>query len=144
MVAEGQGTIQKARVIWKGGKAFEACSGTGHAIRLDADRVKNTGASPMELLLMGLVGCTGTDVVSILTKKRIELQGYEVVVEGEQALDYPRVYTKIKVIHILKGKDIPAKAVEEAIRLSETKYCSAAAMLGKTARIETSYRIEDA
>jgi putative redox protein len=144
MSERAKGTVKQARVTWQGEKAFEARAGSGHAIRLDADREKNTGLSPMELLLMSLGGCTGTDVVNILLKKRIKLKGYEVEVEGEQAVDYPKVYTKIKVTHILKGKDIPARAVAEAIRLSETKYCSAAAMLAKTARIETSYRIENA
>ena len=144
MALETKGTVKQARITWKDGKAFEAWGGSGHAIRLDADREKNTGLSPMELLLMGLGGCTATDVVNILAKKRIEIKDYTVEVEGEQALDCPKVYTKIKVTHVLKGKGIPAKAVEDAIQLSENKYCSASAMLAKTAQIETNYRIEDA
>jgi putative redox protein len=126
MTGESKGTVKQAKITWKGEKAFEAWAGSGHAVRLDADREKNSGPSPIELLLLGLGGCTATDVVNILLKKRLDLKGYEVEVEGEQAVDYPKVYTKIKVIH-----------------LSESKYCSAAAMLSKTARIETSYRIEE-
>jgi putative redox protein len=143
MSEEPKGTVKQAKITWKGEKAFEAWAGSGHAVRLDADREKNSGPSPIELLLLGLGGCTATDVVNILLKKRLDLQGYEVEVEGEQAVDYPKVYTRIKVTHVFKGKGIPAKAVEDAIHLSESKYCSAAAMLSKTARIETSYRIEE-
>ena len=100
MTGESKGTIKQARITWKGEKAFEAWAGSGHALRLDADREKNSGPSPIELLLLGLGGCTATDVVNILQKKRLDLQGYEVEVEGEQAVDYPKVYTKIKVTHI--------------------------------------------
>ena len=102
----------------------------------DQDRV-----SPMELLLMGLAGCTGVDVVSILEKKRQSLTNFQVNVRAKRADDYPMVYTAIEIEYILTGEGLSQKAVEQAIQLSEEKYCSASAMLGKTAEIRSSYQI---
>ncbi len=102
---------------------------------------KSKGASPMELLLVGMAGCSGIDVVDILKKKRQAVTGLEIRVEGERAESYPMVYTNIDVTYIVRGKDISEKAVQHAIHLSETKYCSASIMLGKTAKINTKYEI---
>jgi putative redox protein len=95
----------------------------------------------MELLLVGMAGCTGMDIVDIMKKKRQDLRGLEVRVEGTRCDTYPMVYTEIQVVYIVRGKDISAKAVEDAVRLSEEKYCGAGAMLGKTAKIVSRYEI---
>ena len=97
----------------------------------------------MELLLAGVAGCTGMDIVSILEKSRQEMTGFEVVVTGERAKDYPMVFTEIAVEYVIRGRNISEEAVKRAIELSETKYCSASIMMGKTAKITTTYRIEE-
>lgn len=103
------------------------------------DGDKKTGSSPMELLLIGLCGCTGYDVVSILQKKREPLKSLEIRVQAERATESPSVYTEIKLVYRVGGQ-LSKKAVEDAVRLSEEKYCSVAAMLSKTAKI--TYEIE--
>lgn len=98
----------------------------------------------MEMLLIGLAGCTGMDVISILRKKRQQVTGYEVRVRGERADDHPMVFTEIVVEHIISGHDVSPEAVARAVELSETKYCGAGAMLGKTAKLIQTLRIVDA
>jgi putative redox protein len=98
----------------------------------------------MELLLIGLAGCTAMDVVSILQKKRQPLTGLQTKVTAERAEEHPRVYTKIHVEYVVTGKGVKPEAVERAIELSETKYCSAMATLRHTAEITSSYRILEA
>src|SRR5690349_13392373 len=122
---------------WTGKMAFAGTGNTGHTITMDGDN--QTGNSPMELVLLALCGCTGYDVVSILQKKREPLVSLEVSAEAEKAPDPPRVYTAIKLKYRATGK-IARKAMEDAVRLSEEKYCSVAAMLNKTAKI--TYEIE--
>ncbi|MGE5139246.1 MAG: OsmC family protein, partial [Rudaea sp.] len=101
------------------------------------------GFRPMQLLLMGLAGCTGMDIVSILQKKRLDIAGVEVRVEADRAETHPMVYTDIDLTYIVHGRNVPASAVEQAIELSETKYCSASAMLGTSAKITTRYELID-
>lgn len=110
---------------------------------LDAGEEK-MASSPMELLLLGALGCTASDVVKILEKKRQAVTGVEVRGQASRAESPPRVFTEIEIEYIVRGHDVATKAVEDAIRLSVRKYCSAANMLAKTARITTSYRIEEA
>jgi putative redox protein len=98
----------------------------------------------MEVVLIGLAGCTAYDVLTILQKKRQAVSGLEVSCRAERAEEPPRVYTTIDVEYVVRGRDIRPKAVEDAIRLSEEKYCSASKMLEKTARISSGYRIEEA
>ena len=131
-----------AQVTWVEDKRFVGRASSGHAIVVDSSAEK-LGSSPMELLLIGMAGCTAYDVMSILEKKRQSVTGLEVSAQAERAEEPPRVYTKIEVEYVLRGRDIKPKAVEDAIRLSEEKYCSASIMLGKTAQITTSYRIEE-
>jgi putative redox protein len=97
----------------------------------------------MELVLLGLIGCSAFDVIDILEKKKQAVAGLKVIAQAERAAEHPRVYTEIGVEFIVQGRAIKAKAVEDAIRLSIDKYCSVAGMLNKTARITTSYRIEE-
>ena len=99
------------------------------------------GVSPMEMLLLGVAGCTGVDIVHILGKKRIMLDQFEVRVRGKRAENYPQVYTEIEIEYLLWAENLDPKAVEQAIQLSEDKYCSASAMMSKTAEVCSNYRI---
>ena len=129
--------MTEARAIWIDNQRFLGESSSGHAIALDGD--KKSANSPMELVLIGLCGCTGYDVASILRKKREPFTSLEVRAAAERAASAPTVYTEIKLIYRVGGK-VSHKAVEDAVRLSEETYCSVAAMLNKTAKI--SYEIE--
>jgi putative redox protein len=124
----------EARAIWTDKDRFLGDATSGHALVMDAGEVK-TASTPIELVLIGLCGCTATDVVSILRKKREPLIGLEVVAHAERAEEHPKVYTHIKLVYRVRGS-VTHKAVEDAVRLSKEKYCSVSAMLEKTARIE--------
>lgn len=127
---------------WIGGTAFEGRDNHGNFVIMG----KNSEAqhvSPMEMLLLGMAGCTGIDVVDILKKKRQEFESLRIEVRGKRAEKPPRVYTYIEVAFTFRGKNLDPKAVEQAIRLSEEKYCSASITLGSFAEIRSSYQIED-
>src|SRR5512146_2109342 len=111
---------------------------SGHAVVVDAAKDKSA-SSPMELVLIGLCGCTASDVVNILRKKREPFTSLEVRAEAERASTVPMVYTEIKLVYRIGGK-VSRKAVEDAVGLSEEKYCSVSGMLQKTAKI--TYEIE--
>lgn len=98
----------------------------------------------MELLLVGLSGCTALDVISILRKKREDVTGYEVRVSGERAEDHPKVFVNVTVTHIVTGHHVRPESVARAVELSETKYCGASATLSKTARVTHTYEIREA
>jgi putative redox protein len=132
----------EAKVTWVEDRRFVGQASSGHAVVLDGSAEK-LGPSPMELMLIGMAGCTAYDIASILEKKRQRLDGLEVSARAERAEEPPRVYTRIEIEYVVRGRDIKPKAVEDAIRLSKEKYCSASIMLGRTAEISTSYRIED-
>jgi putative redox protein len=100
-----------------------------------------SGPKPMEMILMGLGGCTGMDVISILRKMKVKLDGFEIDVQAEQAEQHPKVYTKIHLTYRFYGKDIDNDKIEKAINLSQDKYCSVSAMLGKTAEIHHTVEI---
>ena len=121
-----------ASATWKQQFQFEGKGNGGIPVAMDGDG--KTGNSPADLVLIALCGCTAYDVVSILKKKREPLTGLEVSAEAEKAADAPRVYTSIKLLYRVSGK-VTRKAAEDAVRLSEEKYCSVSAMLSKTARI---------
>ena len=129
--------MTEATATWQTAQRFLGIAGSGHAITLDGN--KAAGNSPMELVLIGLCGCTAYDVVSILTKKRQPFTSLEVRAQAERATGPPTVYTSIHLVYRVGGK-ISAKAMEDAVKLSEGKYCSVAAMLSKTAKI--TYEIE--
>jgi len=130
------------RLRYAGGDAFVAESQSGHAMVTSFDHDKLTAPSPMELLLIALGGCTGADVFSILEKKRQRVTRYEIEVRAERRAEHPRIYTRIEVIHRLRGRAIDPRAVQHAVELSETKYCSVSAMLGAAAKITMRYEIE--
>jgi len=122
----------QATVKWSDKMQFTGTGNGGHSVLLDGDN--KVGNSPMELVLIALCGCTAFDVVSILQKKREPFTAVEVSAQAEKAPDPPRVFTDIKLLYRVAG-NVARKAVEDAVRLSEEKYCSVAAMLNKTARI---------
>ena len=125
---------------WLGGHAFIGRNRTGGAVQMGTLEDK-PGLSPMEILLAGVAGCTGVDVVDILTKKRQPPEAMQVKVRGKRADTFPRVYTEIEVLYLIWGKGIDPDAVEQAIRLSEEKYCSVSAMLRGVTEIRSSYKI---
>jgi putative redox protein len=131
---------------WTGGMRFVYESATGHGLLTDAPAEAgggNTAATPIELLILGLIGCTGVDVASILTKMKEPLEGLKVTAETERADEHPKVYTKIHLTYHVKGS-VNVKKLERAIDLSENRYCSASAMLSKTAEISHEYVLENA
>ena len=126
------------------GMRFDTQSTSGYHVTLDSNAEsggQGAGFSPMEMLLVGLAGCTGMDVISILRKKRQDVTGYEVRVQGIRSDEHPKVFVEISVEHVVTGHNIQPAAVARAIELSETRYCGAQAMLGKVARIINTYRI---
>jgi putative redox protein len=122
-----------AKAIWTDQERYIGEATSRHAIVMDTAKEK-TAASPMELVLIALCGCTGSDVVGILRKKREPFTSVEVQAHGERADGYPAVYTAIKLVYCIGGK-VSHKAVEDAVKLSKEKYCSVSAMLEKTAKI---------
>jgi putative redox protein len=126
-----------ARAAWTEKQRFTCTATSGHTIVVDGD--KEAGNSPMELVLIGLCACTGYDVISILTKKREPFTSLEVRSEAERHPGPPSVYTDIRLVYRVGG-NVSHKSVEDAVRFSEEKYCSVAAMLQKTAKI--SFEIE--
>jgi len=121
-------------------RQFIASDNRGHNFIID-DAAGNTGPKPIELIAIGLAGCTAFDVISILRKKRQDVTGYEVRVEAEQKPDPPNVFIKVHVHHVVTGVAIPERALQDAIYLSESKYCSVSAMLKLSAEIETTWEI---
>lgn len=134
----------QARVKWAGEARFDGISESGHTVIMDGSPDfggKNQGPRPMELLLLGMGGCTSFDVVLILKKKRQQVEDCEVVIEAKRAETEPKVFTDIHVHFIVKGKNLAANHVERAIELSAEKYCSASIMLAKTAKITHDFEI---
>ena len=125
-------------VEWCGENGFLGKNKTGGNVQIGIVDGR-PGASPMELILMGVGGCTGVDIVSILKKKRQNLQDFRVEVRGKRADTYPRIYTDIEIIYHLWGEDLDSRAIENAINLSEEKYCSASAMLRPSTTISSRY-----
>lgn len=137
----------EARTTWKHGLSFEGWASSGYTVNLGgAPEVggENDGFRPMELLLVGLAGCMAMDVISILEKKRQQVTGFEVKAHAERSTEHPRVFTEILLEYIVTGHNIDPEAVKRAVELSETKYCSAQAMLGKTANIQHKITILEA
>jgi putative redox protein len=129
-------------VTWVQKRQFVGSDSSKHSVVMSSqDEENGTGMKPSDLLLVGLGGCTGYDVVDILLKKRQQLTGLEVVVTGEQDAEPPWPYRKIHIHYILRGKGLREKAVQGAIALSEEKYCSVAATVRGVAELTQEYTI---
>ncbi len=126
--------MAKARVIWTDKDRFLGEADSGHALVLDTGQVK-TASTPIEMVLIALCGCTASDVVGILRKKREPFTALEVEAQAERADDHPKVFTHIRLVYRVRGK-VTHKAMEDAVRLSKEKYCSVSAMLEKSAKID--------
>ena len=125
---------------WKGEMTMIGQNAAGGTVQMGPLDGK-PGVGPMQMLLIAVAGCTGEDIISILLKKRINLTDMRMKVRGKRAEDYPMVWTDIHITYLLWGEQIRPKDVEQAIQLSEEKYCSVGIMLGKTAHITSEYQI---
>ena len=134
---------QQVKVNWLEKMAFEA-EINGHKLILDAAEEvggENRGPRPKPLLLTALAGCTGMDVVSILKKMRVELDSFDVIVEGDLTEEHPKQFYKMNVIYEFTGKDLPLEKLKKAVSLSEERYCGVSAMFKKAIEITTEIRI---
>jgi len=134
----------EASVTWDHGLSFMGTAGTGFTLPLGGSKDgggDDDGFRPLELLLVGLAGCTAMDVISILQKKRQEVTGFQVKAHASRATEHPRVFTDIRLEYVVRGRRIDPVAVDRAIELSATKYCSASAMLTRVAHIRHEVRI---
>ena len=130
-----------AKVIWTDNERYTGEANSRHAVVMDTAAEK-TANTPMELVLIALCGCTASDVVGVLRKKREPFTYLEVSAEGERATGYPAVYTEIRLVYRIGGK-VSRKAVEDAVRLSKEKYCSVSAMLEKTAKFSVEIQYDE-
>jgi putative redox protein len=134
----------KARIKWVDGMTFIGESESGHAVVMDASPEvggHNLGPRPMEMLLLGTGGCSSIDVMLILKKSRQAVSDCYVEMSAERAETDPKVFTKIHMHFVVKGKDIKPEAVEKAVKLSAEKYCSASIMLGATAEMTHDFEV---
>lgn len=132
---------------WMDGMCFVATDEAGHSVVMEgsaAEGCVRRGPSPMEMLLMGVAGCSSTDVAMIVEKQRQDITGCQAAVTAKRAEEPPRVFTEIHIHFTVTGRGLKAGAVEQAVRLSAEKYCSASIMLGKTAKITHSFEIVEA
>ncbi len=137
----------KCRIKWLDYMSFVGESGSGHSVVMDSAPEaggRNLGVRPLEMLLLGLGGCTAFDVVSILHKSRQEIIDCEVELEAERATEVPKVFTRIHMHFIVSGRNLDPDKVERAINLSADKYCSASRMLEKSAKISHDFEIVEA
>lgn len=137
-------SLKKAYLKQVKGITFIGKTDSNHWITMDGPENfggSNAAIRPKELLLLALAGCTASDVVTILEKKEVQLNNFEINISAEMQEEHPQVYTKINLEYVFYGKNIAREAVERAIELSQTKYCSVTAMLQKAIEIKHSYRI---
>ena len=134
--------MAKATVRWLNQRNFVGVDSTGHSVVLSGQK-NGIGVSPSQMLLVKLAACSSVDVVEILEKKRKKLTLLEVIASGEQDPEPPWTYRKIHIKYRLSGKDLTEKAVEQAIRLSQDKYCSVSATVRGVAQITTEFEIVD-
>lgn len=128
---------------WKDKLAFEADM-DGHKVIIDASEEiggSDLGPRPKKLMLTALAGCTGIDVVMILKKMKVELEGFNVIVEGELTEDHPKYYNKMKIVYQFQGKDLPMAKLEKAVKLSEEKYCGVSAVYRQAMEMNTEIRV---
>ena len=127
-----------AKVSWVDGALFVAEGGSGHTLTMDgAPDIggRNLASRPMEVVLMGMGGCTAIDVVSMLRKQRQDIEGVEVSLSAERATEHPMVFTGVKLVYTVRGRKLNKALVERAVLLSDEKYCSATAMIKKSAKV---------
>ena len=137
----------EAKVTWNSGLSFNGIAESGFPIPMDVSVEKGgtgQGTSPMELVLVGLGGCTGMDVISILQKKRQEVTRFEILLHGERASEHPKVFTEITVEYVVTGHNLEREAVERAVELSEGKYCSVNGMLKQSVKVHTKVTVHEA
>ena len=135
--------MSKVEINWKGNMSFETES-NGHIIKLDAGPAvggNNNGFSPKPLMLISLAGCTGMDVVAILTKMKIEFKSFNIIVEAELTENHPKHYFKLKVVYEFSGTNLDLKKIEKAVKLSVDQYCGVMAVYKKTMEIKTEIKI---
>ena len=134
---------QQVKINWLENMAFEA-DVNGHKITLDASETvggENRGPRPKPLMLTALAGCTGMDVVSILKKMRVELEEFNVIVEGDITEEHPKQFYKMNVIYEFKGNDLPLEKLKKAVSLSEERYCGVSALYKKAIEITSEIKI---
>ena len=137
-------STKKAIVKHIKGVTFIGKSDSNHWVTMDGPESfggSDAGSRPKELLLIALGGCTGSDVITILQKKKVQISNFEMNISADVAEEHPQVFTKINVEYVFHGKDIQEKDVERAIELSQTKYCSVTHMLNKAMQITHSFKI---
>lgn len=135
-----------ANVVWQGRMTFTGTADTGFTVPLGADPSvggDNDGFRPLELLAVGMAGCTAMDVLSILRKKRMDVTAFEVRVHADRADEHPKVFTRMTVEYIVTGRNIKPEGVQRAIELSEQIYCPAQGMLGKAVPIVSTFTIHE-
>ncbi len=132
--------LTQITATWKGEMTFIGQNASGGTVQMGTIDGK-PGVSPMQLLLVAIAGCTGEDILAILQKKRADLTYMQVRVSGKHADDYPKVWTHIHITYLIWGKSIKPKDIEQAIKLSEDKYCSVGIMLGKSSQITSEYHL---
>jgi len=131
-----------AKITWFGGKQFVGVDSSKHSVVMSSqDEANGTGMKPSDLLLVALAGCSAIDVIGILEKKQQAVHGLEINIRGEQDQDPPWAFRRIEIEYVIKGRGIKEKAVADAIRLSEEKYCSVSATVREVAEVSSRYQI---
>lgn len=134
--------MSHAKITWFGERQFVGVDSSKHSVVISAqDEANATGMKPSDLLLVALAGCSAMDVIGILRKKRLDVQGFEINVKGEQDEDPPWAFRRIELEYVVSGRGIQEKAVADAVRLSKEKYCSVSATVQGVAEVATSYHI---
>lgn len=134
----------KATVQWTDDMRFAASADSGHEVIIDTGTANgggDTGPRPMEMVLMGLGGCTGMDVVSILKKMRIEFDDFRIDIEADRAADHPKVFNRVNMVYRVWGRDVPEDKVKRAVELTQERYCSVLHMVNKTAQVGYRYEV---
>ncbi len=136
----------KAKIIFNQGLSFTGTADSGHKVEMDGPGEHggaDSAASPMELVLIGLGGCTGMDAISILKKKKQPVESFQMNIKGTRDEDYPMRYTRVNIEFVVKGKGVDESAVKRAVDLSMEKYCSVKATLEQQTEVSFSYRLEE-
>ncbi len=132
--------MSQVKVKWVEGKQFVGTDSTSHSLVMSSSE-EGTGLKPSDLLLLGLGGCTGVDIISILEKQRQKVTDLEITITGEQDPEPPWTFRRIEIEYLLRGKGLKEKAVRRAIQLSEEKYCSVEATISEVAEVTSSFQI---